>query len=407
MGSNEGGPPDRDHALNMASVAHAMAGTSQQEKRTGRVAYLVTSSGMGGAEREVCYLARAFRRRGWEVAAVSMLPLEPPVSDLEADGVHTSSLGMRRGVPDPRALGRLRDFIRRWQPDVLHAHMVHANLLARLSRLVAKVPVLVSTIHNQDEGAQWRYVAYRLTDRLSDVTTTVSRVAVGEAIRRGGVRANSIQLVPNGIETNEYVCDTLRRERTRGSLGLGDRFTWLAVGRLVEAKGYPNMIKAFAQAQEHHPEARLLIAGAGPLEEALGVAVRRAGTVQAVSLLGRRSDVPALMQAADGFVMSSKWEGLPMVLLEAGASSLPIVATDVGGSRDAILDGVSGYLASSDDPEAIARAMREVMELSEDDRLAMGAAGRKHICRNFDIEVVADRWEELYRGAAARSPTRV
>jgi glycosyltransferase involved in cell wall biosynthesis len=113
------------------------------------------------------------------------------------------------------------------------------------------------------------------------------------------------------------------------------------------------------------------------------------------------------MQAADGFVMSSKWEGLPMVLLEAGASSLPIVATDVGGSRDAILDGVSGYLASSDDPEAIARAMREVMELSEDDRLAMGAAGRKHICRNFDIEVVADRWEELYRGAAARSPTRV
>ena len=354
---------------------------------------------MGGAEREVCYLARAFRRRGWEVAAISMLPLERPVSDLEAEGVHTSSLGMLRGVPDPRAIGRLREFIRRWQPDVLHAHMVHANLLARLSRLVARTPVLVSTIHNQDEGAQWRYVAYRLTDWLSDVTTTVSQVAMEEAIRRGGVRANSIQLVPNGIETNEYVCDASIRERTRTSLRLDDRFTWLAVGRLVEAKGYRSMVAGFAQAREHHPEAMLLIAGAGPLEEAIRATARQAGLEQAVSLLGLRSDVPALMQAADGFVMSSTWEGLPMVLLEAGASSLPIVATDVGGSRDAVLDGVSGYITPVAEPEALGRAMDMVMQMSAEDRQAMGAEGRAHICRGFEIEVVADRWERLYRGA--------
>ena len=105
------------------------------------------------------------------------------------------------------------------------------------------------------------------------------------------------------------------------------------------------------------------------------------------------------MQAADAFVMSSRWEGLPMVLLEAGASSLPVVATDVGGSRDAILDGVSGYLTPFANPVAIGQAMSKVMQLSAHDRHAMGAAGRAHICRGFEIEVVADTWEEVYRGA--------
>jgi glycosyltransferase involved in cell wall biosynthesis len=373
--------------------------TERPTQRPGspRLAYLITSSGMGGAEREVCHLAQEFHRRGWDVAAISMLPLEQPISDLASDGVDTSSLGMQRGVPDPRALLRLRSFIRRWQPDVLHAHMVHANILARLSRLVARTPVLVSTIHNQDEGAQWRYVAYRLTDRLSDVTTTVSRVAMEEAIRRGGARADSIQIVPNGIVTSEFARDAAVRDRTRVSLGLGDRFAWLAVGRLVEAKGYPDMIAAFSQAHDRHPEAVLLIAGTGPLEAAIETLVREAGLGQSVRLLGLRSDVPALMQAADAFVMSSRWEGLPMVLLEAGASSLPIVATDVGGSRDAIVDGVTGHLARVADSAAVGRAMLGVMELGIQDRLAMGAAALAHIRGNFEIEVVADAWEAIYR----------
>ncbi|MGA3031400.1 MAG: glycosyltransferase [Candidatus Limnocylindrales bacterium] len=378
-----------------------MTETSSQQRRDRRVAYLVTSSGMGGAEREVCYLAQAFHRRGWEVAAISMLPLERPVSELEAEGIYTSSLGMRRGLPDPRALGRLRGFIRRWQPDVLHAHMVHANLLARLSRLVVKTPVVISTIHSQDEGAQWRYVAYRLTDRLSDLTTTVSQVAMAEAIRRGAVRPDSILLVPNGIGTSAYVRDASIRERIRASLGLGDRFTWLAVGRLVEAKGYLDMLAAFRQVREHHPDAVLMIAGNGPLEELIRTTARQAGIEHGVTLLGLRQDVPALMQAADAFVMSSKWEGLPMVLLEAGASSLPIVATDVGGGRDAILDGVSGHLTPAGDPVALAQAMCHVMELRVRDREAMGAAGRGHICRTFDIEVVVDMWEALYAGAGS------
>jgi glycosyltransferase involved in cell wall biosynthesis len=360
------------------------------------VVYLSTDSGMGGAEREVCHLAEEFQRRGWAVTVISMLPLQSPIADLASVGIRTLSLGMRLGVPDPRALVRLGRILRRLRPDVLHAHMVHANLLARLSRLVAPTPVVISTIHNENEGAQWRYFAYRLTNRLSDVTTAVGRVAQLEAERRGAAPAGSIKLVPNGLATAPFERDGPTRERMRAALDLGDGFTWLGVGRLAEAKGHVDMIAAFAQALSEQPGARLLIAGVGQLEEAIRADVQRRGLQDSVRLLGLRSDVPALMQAADGFLMTSRWEGLPMVLLEAGASGLPVVATDVGGSRDAVLDGVSGYVTPVADPALSARAIARVMALAHGDRRAMGEAGREHVRATFDIRAVADTWERLY-----------
>src|SRR5690349_16972894 len=159
--------------------------------RAPRVVFLSTDSGMGGAEREVCHLAEEFQRRGWAVTAISMLPMQSPIADLASQGIRTSSLGMRLGVPDPRGLIRLARILRRVSPDVLHAHMVHANLLARLSRLLAPGPAVISTIHNENEGSQWRYLAYRLTNPLSDVTTAVSRVAELEATRRGAAPAGA------------------------------------------------------------------------------------------------------------------------------------------------------------------------------------------------------------------------
>lgn len=352
---------------------------------------------MGGAEREVCHLAEEFRRRGWRVTVITMLPLTSPIADLARLGIATFSLGMRLGVPDPRGLIRLARLLRRLRPDVVHAHMVHANLLARLSRLVAPLPFVISTIHNENEGAQWRYVAYRLTNRLSDLTTAVSRVAQLEATRRWAAPKGSILLVPNGLSMAPYARDDAARDRTRALLDLGDRFMWLAVGRLAEAKGYGDMVAAFAMAVRDHPDARLLIAGVGSLEQEIRAETRRLGIEASVRLLGLRSDVPALMQAADGFVMTSRWEGLPMVLLEAGASGLPVVATDVGGSRDAVLDEVSGYLTPVAEPAKTARAMGRVMAMPEGDRRAMGSAGRRHVSATFDIGAVAATWEGLYR----------
>ena len=380
-----------------------MAPAQSNQSARPRVAFVITDSGMGGAEREVCHLAEEFKRRGWGVTVITMLPLASPIADLADAGIPTYSLGMRLGVPDPRGLVRLARLLRRFRPDVVHGHMVHANLLSRLARVLAPAPVVISTIHNENEGAQWRYVAYRLTNRLADVTTAVSRVAEQESTRRGAGPARSILLVPNGLNTAPYARDEAARERTRASLELGDRFTWLAVGRLAEAKGYGDMVTAFAEALREHPDARLIIAGDGTLQDEILAQIQRLGVEDSVRLLGLRSDVPALMQAADGFLLTSRWEGLPMVLLEAGASGLPIVATDVGGSRDAVLDGVSGFVTPVGDPTRTARALGRIMAMSSADRRAFGDAGRAHVRATFDIRAVADTWERLYLG---RKPAR-
>jgi glycosyltransferase involved in cell wall biosynthesis len=297
---------------------------------------------------------------------------------------------------------QLRAVLRLWKPDVLHAHMVHANLLARLSRLLVKVPVVVSTIHNEDEGRQWRYVAYRLTDRLSNVTTAVSATAVEETIRRGAARRERILLVPNGIDADRYQPDIPTREHARRALGLAGQFAWLAVGRLDKQKDYPTMLSAFRQSLDDRPDSKLFIAGVGPLEQTIRASIGRAGLEPAVEVLGLRPDVPALMQAADGFVLSSAWEGLPMVLLEAAASGLPIVATDVGGSRDAVIDGISGYLVPKGDEMALGRAMTRVMSLPVEERIAVGGAGRDHVVRRFDLDAIADTWEGLYKAQLGR-----
>jgi glycosyltransferase involved in cell wall biosynthesis len=358
-----------------------------------RIAFLITSSGVGGAEHQVRDLALGMRVRGWDASAFEHLPRA---------GIETISLAMRQGSPDPRAFARLAAWLRRWRPTVLHAHMVHANLLARLVRPISRTPVVICTIHTQRQGARWRAVAYRATDRLSHLTTAVSDVARRDAVSAGAVPAGRIVVVPNGIDPGRWRHDIAARTRVRDEMGLGDTFLWLVAGRLTDAKDLPNLVAAVGELDVAQDQVRVAIAGTGPNEAALRSLVDSSGLASTILFLGGRDDVPALMSAADAYVMSSAWEGLPLVLLEAGASGLPIVATDVGGNREAVIDGEGGYVVPARDHVALAAAMERVMGLSEPERTSMGAAARRHIGSTFDITVVLDRWEQIYADVLAR-----
>jgi glycosyltransferase involved in cell wall biosynthesis len=366
-----------------------------------RVLFLSTSMGMGGADSQLLSAAGELRRRGHDVMIVSLTRLGPMGLEARSAGILTESLEMRRGLPDPRGLLRLASLVRRWRPDVVHSHMVHANLMARVLRLVAPVPALVSTIHNVYEGGRMRMAAYRLTNRLVDHMTIVSQAAFDRFTGEKIVPAAMLRVVPNGVDTTRFRgLPPGTRGAVRRSLGLEDQLVWLAVGRFEVAKDYPNMLRAFAALQKLEPLAVLVLVGRGSLQAETEALARELGAD--VRFAGVRSDVPEVMCAADAYVMSSAWEGMPMVLLEAAAAGLPIVATKVGGNHEVVLHEESGFLVPPSDHRVLAAAMLRLSRMPEPERRRMGERGREHIREHYDLARVAERWEGLYREVLAR-----
>jgi len=368
-----------------------------------RILFLSTSMGMGGADSQLLSAAQELRARGHDILIVSLTPLGPMGQQARSAGIPTESLEMRRGIPDPRGLVGLIRLVRAWRPDVLHSHMIHANLMARMLRLVVPVPALVSTIHNIYEGGRLRMAAYRLTNRLVDHMTIISEAAADRFIRERIVPRELLRVVPNGVDPEPFRdVPAGARDALRRSLGLEQEFVWLAVGRFEIAKDYPNMLRAFARVRSRQPDAVLLLVGRGSLQPETEALASELDLGSSVRFLGVRSDVPVVMSAVDGFVISSAWEGMPMVLLEAAAAGLPIVATDVGGNREVVVEGESGFLVPPRDDEALGSAMLRLSGLPAAQRRAMGERGREHIRTHYGLVRVADRWEELYREVLAR-----
>lgn len=364
-----------------------------EQRAARRLLFVITSLDYGGAESVVIELAERFQERGWTVGVVSLVKPRAYEEELRRSGIEVHSLAMPKGVPDPRAVFRLANLYRQFRPDIVHSHMVHANLLARVARLVAPVPALISTAHNVMEGGALLNAGYRVTDALAEFTTNVSQVALDRYVELGLVRAAKSGYVPNGVNLARYARDQEARGRLRNELGAGDNFVWLTVGRITEQKDYPNLFEALRmQAADSH----VWIVGDGELRAESERAVDELGLGERVRFLGVRSDVAKLMSAADGFVLASAWEGLPMVLLEAAANELPAVATDVGGVSE-IVRQPAGILVPARDPAALAHALSTLEAASDTERATKGAQSRSIALRNFGVDAVVARWEGLFR----------
>jgi glycosyltransferase involved in cell wall biosynthesis len=368
-----------------------------------KILLLSTSMGMGGADKQILTAAQQLRAEGHELMIVSLTELGPMGHQARSSGIPTESLEMPRGVAHPRGLIRLIRLVRRWKPDLIHSHMVHANLMARLIRVLAPVPALVQTIHSIYDGGPLFTAGYKLTNGLVDHMTIVSQAAAERFIRERIVPRSMLRVVPNGVDVDLFenlpagTRDSLRRE-----LGLGREFVWLAVGRFETPKDYPTMLRGFARVRRQRPDSILLLVGRGSLQAETEALVRELDLQGSVRFLGVRNDIPELMSAADGYLMSSAWEGMPMVLLEAAAAALPIVTTDVGGNGQVVQAEESGLLVPPGSAEELAGAMLRLMDLPEFERRAMGARGRELIRSQYSLSHTVELWEEVYRAVLLR-----
>ncbi len=360
-----------------------------------KILLVITGLGVGGAERLVANMADQYVAHGHEVVIaffhglVEIQPLDKRVRLVNL-GLEKTLLGVFKGLLN------LRRLIQDYQPDVVNSHMLHPNILCRLLRVATPMKRLVSSAHNTNEGDSVVMLAYRLTNGLADAFTNVSHEAVKTFEKKKAAPSGHIVAIPNGIDTTTFIYDDQARKKVRNELCLDDGTpVFLAVGRLWEQKDYPNLLSAISHLSKQGHKPYVLVAGDGPLRSKLEEQARSLSVVEQFRFLGVRNDVLDLMSACDFYVMSSAWEGLPMVILEAMSCHCPIISTDCGGVREAI--GGSGILVPTSDSLALANALKRALSWSKEERAEIGKIARERVVENYSLNKTVSHYLDLYQ----------
>jgi glycosyltransferase involved in cell wall biosynthesis len=348
----------------------------------------------GGAERLAAVVAMKLDPARFESVLCASRQTDEPLLDreLEEAGIEVLALG-RRSTLDLLAwrplVSLLRDGV-----DVMHAHMFGSNVWGTVLGRLSGVPVVVAHEHTWSfQGRPLRRLLDReLVARWADVFVAVSGEDRRKMIEVEGVDPAKIRLIPNGIPTpaNGAVADV------RAELGIEPGAPVLGVVCELRAqKALEVLFEAAAFLLAEFPTLKVLVAGDGPERARLEEGARRLGVADTVLFLGIRRDVPAVLAAVDVAVLSSDYEGSPLSVMEYMAAAKPVVSTRVGGVPELVKEDVHGLLVQPRDPEALAKA---VARLLRDPGLAkrLGAEGRKRQQREFSLEAMVRRIEDLY-----------
>ena len=345
-------------------------------------------------------LMRAARARGHEVlGACADGPLLEPV---RAEGFRVATLPPMRSLSpfeQARALTALMRLMRDERPDLVHTHMPISGFLGRLAARMTRVPRVAYTCHGFlfNQPGPWTRRAASLGLEwlggwMTDVFLTVSEAEAADA-RRLCLARNPVA-VGNGRDPARFHPDAGARARIRAELGVQpDQVVVAVVSRLVRHKGHLELVRAMQEA----PGAALWVIGERLLTdrgEDIAAALHAAGLGERLRLLGYREDIPSLLAAADIFALPSHFEGLPMSVIEAMLTGLPVVATDIRGPREQVLDGETGFLVPPMEVGPLARALAR---LAGDPalRARLGAAGRRRALDKYDEDRVAERTLDL------------
>lgn len=375
-----------------------------------KVLHVITHLALGGATKNVLALCRLS-----DPARVRPAVLCGATSTKEAtlDGTE-DSLGITvhtlpslrqpiQPVADGLAYRDLIAWLRREAWDVVHTHGSKAGILGRLAASAAGVPVIVHTVHGwghherQRRLARGLYVALeRRAARVSDRLIVVAGVNREQGLADGIGTPGQYATIRGGIDISRFRDISVDRRAVRASLGIPEKAPVVGtVSRLAKQKAPGDFVRMAASIHALWPDAHFVFVGGGPLEEEIGAQVRAAGLETVVHLLGYRDDIPQLLRAFDVFVLNSLWEGLPAVFAQAMCARLPVVATDVGGAREAVLEDENGLLVPAGDPDSQAAA---VMRLLGDPprRRAMGRRGLEIVDPLFSERDMTRRVEALY-----------
>ncbi len=392
------------------------------------VLQVVANLDVGGAQEVVRTLVRFLPEFGCRPVVVTLRdgPLRDPIERLGVpvevvDGRRHSLVASPRALPElvrlHAALGRLAE---RHRASVIQTHLLRTlDFVVLPLRRRGGVRDLYWTVHNarldlradQLPAGRWllgskvraHRALYRIGVRAASGFIVVSEDAARAVRAEIHPPANKVFTIPNGVDVERYGL-LVDGAEIRARLGLPtDGRLVTVVAKLMEQKGHRVLLEALPEVLGRHPDVRLVLAGEGPLRDE--IVARAAALGIAVHLIGNRPEIPELLAASDLFVLPSLWEGLPMALLEAMASRLPVVATAVSGSRDVVVPGESGLLVAPGDAPALAGAMIDLLtDRARAQRLGEGA--RRRVETEFSARTQAERHAALFHHDARDARTK-
>lgn len=353
-----------------------------------RILYICDLNAHGGTQTHLLQILAGLDRSRCAPAVAALTLSDDLRRKLTALDVAFTDMALRGAFKAStlRSLVSLGNLARRQRVDLLHGFLYQGNIVTAAVSQLGGAPY-VTSVRNMD---RWKTTLQRQISRIAHAGA--SRIIFNaEASREETIAAESIRrertvVIRNGVDVPEG--DRVPPPPDRAP-------TAACIGSLSAKKGHAVLLDAFSIARKSLPQARLLLAGDGPLRERLAWRAREHGLEAAVEFLGHREDIGAVHAAADVVVLTSLEEGLPNALLEAMAHGLPVVATDVGGNREVVEHEVTGLLAAPGDRDAVAQAL--VRLLTDRDLAArMGAAGRERVRRHFGLRAMLDAYMQLY-----------
>lgn len=368
-----------------------------------RIAHVIKVTRISGAERHLLFLLDGLRQRGLDARLIILVerdrPMDEMVAAAEARGIPVQSLPIGRDTDLP-LLWRLRRTLRHIKPDIVHTHLIHADLYGYVSAKLAGVAAVVSSRHLDDAfryRARWRRINRRLW-RMIDAGIAISAAMKQFALLIENAPARKVQVVLYGMEFKWLSDEDIdaARLRLRAELKLPADAQLLGMAcRLVEQKGIPYALEALRRIHSDFPRAHLVIAGDGEQASELRRLASRLGLADRVHWLGWRADAADLMAAFDVFVLPSLREGFGLVLLEAMSRRLPIVASHVGAIPEIVIDGETGILVEPRNVDELAKAMTRLLN-DRALRKYMGLLGAARLEEHFSVERMVDGTIAVY-----------
>lgn len=337
---------------------------------------LVTGLGMGGAEKVVLDLAKYTSKDELNIFVVAMSKRDELLQEFLDNNINTTLLRKSNSIKDIVSIIKsINKFIKEKNIQIIHAHMTHSIIVASILKILNPSLEIVYTSHNLNIGSKIRELIVWSLKLFRDVDIVFSKDILKYFYKQ------NYRVIPNGIKVDKY------------NLGLekNQKFTFIAIGRLETVKNHKFLVEMANELKDKY-DFEIQIVGNGYLRAELVELIQKYALEERVKLLGLRNDIPELLSQAHCLLMPSLWEGLPIVILEAGASSLPVISTPVG-SIPSLLNRENAYLLELD---GFKNKMIEVLDDYEDAKLK-GKKLFEDIKLKYSIEAVIDEHEKIYK----------